>query len=255
PRQLLLAGLDDALLLISNAYRFLRFTPRQLLDLQAARLTVQHQVPFGKREQLCHVAAWGRERLHERLLLATTLGVVRPYPLPILRDNLETPVPLKFDHPLPGDVLAALGSNGGETLLLLTAGGRGLRLAVDDLRLGGLQAVNCGADDRVAAALLGQAADEALLVTADGYGRRLRLDGAPAAERPNSKGGSLIARRSPLVGAAWGNGRGVWLATTTRLLPLDPAQAPLADSTRTERLVKLEAGEVGVCLVAADKSG
>ncbi len=150
----LLAELDERLLLVTNAYRFLLFTPRQLLEMQQAGLTVRDQYPLEPLEHVCSLASWDEVKGHEDLLLVTSLGLVRPYPLHVMRPNVETPVPFKFDHALLGQVVTVLGASTDEALLVLTASGRAVRYGPGALRLSGTQAINCGSDDRVAAALL-----------------------------------------------------------------------------------------------------
>ncbi|MCA9933016.1 MAG: Hsp70 family protein, partial [Anaerolineales bacterium] len=194
--QAALADLDEQLLLITNAYRFMLFTPRQLLEMQQAGLTVRDQYPLGPIEMVCSLSHWQRMKEMDKLLLVMSLGLVRPYPLNVMRPNIETPIPLKFDNALLGQVVTALGADGGEELLLFTESGRAVRYGVDGLRLSGVQALNCGTDERVAAAVLAQADDAVLLVTGDGYGRFLQPTYLSEPPKPNNKGAAQIARRS-----------------------------------------------------------
>lgn len=247
--QFIAAQPDEHLLLITNAYRFLLFTPRQLLDMQDAGLSLTDQYPLERLEQVCSLNYWDRERGQEKLLLTTSLGLARPYPLAIMRANVETPVPLKFDSMLLGEVIRAQGMAETDELVLIAASGRGVRWPCHDLRLSGTQVFNCGQDDRVVGTALAQPEEHLLLVTADGYGRLLQADWIPVPEKPNSKGKSLISRRSPLVGLAKvASAEPVWLVTTKRLVQIENGRIPLEDSTKTHPLVDLEKDEV-VCAV------
>jgi len=242
--QAVLAELDEELLLVTNMYRFMRFTPRHLLEMQQARLTVYDQYPLGPIEVVCSLNHWQRVRKQEKLLLVTSLGLVRPYPLHVMRANIETPIPFKFDNALLGQVVTVLGAAGNEELLTLTASGRAVRYGVAGLRLSGVQALNCGADDRVAAAALAQIDERVLLVTEDGYGRFLQPTFLSEPPKPNSKGVAQIARRSPLVGAiSCKPGQPVLLLTNKRLVPITAERLPLEDSSKTYRLLKLDDGE------------
>ncbi|MEZ4643811.1 MAG: Hsp70 family protein [Chloroflexota bacterium] len=244
PLQAIAAHLDEHLLLITNAYRFLLFTPRQLLEMQGASLAITDQYPLERLERVCSLNYWDREREQEKLLLTTSLGLARPYPLSIMRANVETPMPLKFDRALLGQVVRAQGLAETEDLLLVAASGRGARWPGNALRLSGVQVFNCGQDDHVVGALVAQAEDQVLLVTADGYGRLLQADWVPVPPKPNSKGKSLISRRSPLVGLApWSEEQPVWLVTTERLVQVGNGRIAPDTSSKTHPLLHLNPGE------------
>ncbi len=242
--QALLADPDEQLLLVTNAYRFLLFTPRQLLDMQQAGLTVRGQYALEPLEQVCSLASWDSIKAEEDLLLVTSLGLARPYPLHVMRSNIETPVPYKFDHNLLGQVVVALGASAAEELLVFTASGRAVRYGPGALRLSGTQAINCGSTDRVVAALLVRETDRVLLVTEDGHGRLLQPAWIPQPPKPNSKGQSQIARRSPLVGACLlPASPELMLVTNQRLVRVTAASLPLENSTKSHLLLKLGDGE------------
>jgi hypothetical chaperone protein len=230
------AGIDEQLLLVTSKYRFLLVTPRQLLDLQTLGMQLSDLHRLAERETLCTFCSWTRAREKERLLLATTRGFARAYPLRVLRENIEAPVPLMLDNPLPGIPVLAGGVQGEEEFLLITANGRGMRWSIQALRLTGTQVVNCGKDDRVTAAELVQPDSELILLTEDGYSRRLLAHWIPFPSIPNRKGKSLIARRSPTVAIAR---TGRWAVTNQNLLAIHSAQLPLEDSTKSRRLFKL----------------
>ena len=243
--QAVTAGLDEQLLLITSQYRFLLITPRQLADLRSIGLTIADLHQLRQHEKVCTVSRWGEIKRRPKLLLATSLGFVRPFPMDVLKVNIEAPVPLKFDQPLPGDPVAALGAEEEEDeLLLVTGSGRAVRFAVKSLRLSGLQAVNCGRDDRVTEAVLAQPEEKVVLVTADGYGRCLLAEWVPVPPKANTRGKSMVARRSELAAIATPKlDATLWLVTSKRLVPAETGHLPLEDSTKTKPLLKLEPGE------------
>ncbi len=235
-KQALIAGLDEPLLLATSVYRFILLTSRQLLDLQEIGMELADMHRLDKRETFCAIGSWRQARDAERLIVATSLGYARGFPLRILRDSIEAPVPLRLDHPLPGIPVSLFGVNGEEDLLLLTKSGRGSRWPVRALDISGTQVVNCGKEDRLRLALPVNSGEEIMLVTEDGYGRRLLPEWLDVPDRPNQKARSLIARRSDLAGAGKAP---AWAITTTRI-ELVPAQdLPKADSTRTKAVFRL----------------
>ena len=244
-KQVFSAGLDEQLILVTTHYRFLLLTPRQLLDLQEIKMRFADLHRLEKREDFCALGSWQKIRDAERLLIATSLGIARAYPLRILRDSIEAPVPLRLDHPLPGSPVSLFGVSSEEELLLLTRMGRGTRWPVSALDISGTQVVNCGKEDRVKLAMPVQAehvqaGEEILLVTKDGFGRRLLPEWVPVPERPNQKARSLIARRSDLAGAGKA---AAWAVTSDKIIPISETKLPLADSTKTEQAFALAADE------------
>jgi len=242
--QALVADVDEPLLLITTHYRFLLMTPRQLADAQRLGLKLGDLHKLERGEHVCALASWAALSQSPKLLLVTSSGLARPYPLHVLQSNIQAPVPFKFDHALDGVVVAALGAQGNETLAITTRDGRALRWTVGDLRGSGTQAINLGPDDRVVSAVLARPTDELVVVLVDGYGRRLWVDWLFAPDKPNQKGKSLAARKSEVVGTAvWSPESSLQAITTTRFLPLDPVKLPLEDSTKTQPLIKLAKDE------------
>jgi DNA gyrase/topoisomerase IV subunit A len=190
------------------------------------------------------LASWTAVSKLPKLLLVTSAGVARPYPINVLATSIQAPIPFKFDHPLDGVVVAALGVAGGEQLVMTTRAGRGVRWPVKALRTSGTQAINVGGNDRVTGAALAGAEDPLLLLTADGCARRLPAGWVFAPEKPNQKGKSLVARRSGVVGTAVCRPEtALWAITNTRLLPVIADSLPLDRSTKTQRLLKLAEDE------------
>jgi hypothetical chaperone protein len=233
--------LDEPLLLVTNQYRFLRQTARQLLEQQSIRVTLADLYQLNEFERVTTICLWGEALQKEKLLLVTSMGLIRPYPLDIFRSSVEAPIPLKFSRALPGDPVAALGANDNQQVVALTDEGRAARYPVADLSISGTQAINCGATDRVRTATVAGTGEGLLLVTEDGYGRILQPEWLPVPPKPNSKARSQIARRSAAVALC--PATNACLITNHRLVALDTANLLREDSTRTELLLKLEEGE------------
>jgi hypothetical chaperone protein len=242
--QALVAGVEDQILLVTTDYRFLLVTPRQLADLQALDLTLGNLFRLKPRETLCAAGRWEAIRNQERLLLVTSTGFVRAYPLDVLRENIEGPVPLMFDTPPTGVPVAIFGARRDEEVALLTEGGRGLRWPLQKLPLVGLQAINLGREDRLNHALVGEAGTEVVMLTADGFGRRMRLGDWEIAPKANAPGKALIARRSPAAALAAVPENGLlWVVTSRRLAVVNVSDLSASTSTSTDRLLRLAAEE------------
>ncbi len=240
----LLAHPDEPLLIITSHYRFLLLTPRQLLERQSVNVRPADVYMLGQRESLCSLSRWEAIKRREKLLIITSLGLTRPYPTRLMQENIEAPVPFKFDNQLFGVPVLAAGADAGDTAVLVTEKRRGACWPVGQMRGSGTQALNCGADDRVVSALLCQPEDELLLLTRDGYGRRLLAEWIPQPEKENSKGKSLLARRGVVTAVLPARGFALWAVTNRRILPLEPRQAALVDSTKSQPILDLEAGEM-----------
>ena len=240
PQQVLLAKLEEQLLLITSQYRFLLVTPRQLLDLQAMDMQLSDHHRMAAQETVCIVGSWTQIREKDRLLIVTTQGFARAYPLNILRSNIEGPVPLKLDDPLPGLPIGLFGVDSNSEFILVTSNGRGQRWPVHTLRMSGTQVVNCSKDDRVIDVALAQPNDELILLTADGYGRRLLAEWIPFPEKPKKIGKSLISRRARLAAIAKD---AEWILTNRNLMNIIFTDLPLEDSTKSKPLLKLKPQE------------
>jgi DNA gyrase/topoisomerase IV subunit A len=216
-------------------YRFLLTTPRQLLDLQSIGMGIGDLHHLAAEETICTLSSWDQIVERNQLLMATTRGFVRAFPLSIMRESIEAAVPLRLDHPLSGLPILTCGANQADEYVLATAGGRGLRGQVTALRTGGVQVMNCGKDDILAAAALTHAGEELLLLTSNGYGRRLQAAHVYLADKPNHKGYSLIARRDPVAALARG---GNWIVSKHKIRPLRLQQLKREDSTRSSLVFK-----------------
>lgn len=242
--------LDDQILLITTGYRFLLTTARQLADLREARLSIRNIHRFAGDETVAMMIDWSSARMMERLLLATSTGYIRAYPLNTLRPAIEAPLPLSFDDPPPGVPVAAQGTSKDMDVIVVTNGGRAVRWPLAKVPLTGVQAINPGrgdAFDRVAAALVTEPEAEVVLILADGYARRLRAEWVEEAVKANAKGKATVARRAAVVALAPAGS--LTLVTDWRTVVVDGGALPLDDSTKAYRLVKLAEGELVTAVV------
>ncbi|MBP6015777.1 MAG: Hsp70 family protein [Candidatus Promineofilum sp.] len=241
---------DARLLLITSRYRFLLTSARQLMDLREVGLGIENVHRLARREAVVALVNWSAARERERLLLVTSTGYARAYPLDVLRPAIEAPVPLTFDNPPTGVPVLAQGVDQFMDVVIVTEGGRGVRWPLAAIPLTGIQALNPGRDDafdRVAAALAVEPDGEVVLLLNDGYGRRMKAGWVPEATKPNAKARSLVSRRASAAALAPAGSLTVF--TDRRYLAADGRRLPLEDSTRTERSVKLEADEVVTTVV------
>ena len=239
---LTVAELDEQILLITSHYRFVLTTPRQQMEQQKMDLGMGDFMRLERQETVVKVVRWQEILAHPKLLLVTSSGLARPYPLNVLRPYIEAPTPLKFDHALDGVVVAAVGTDNKQTLVMVARSGRAVRYPVNKLRTSGTQAFNCGKDDRIIAGVLASQNTPLRLLTADGYGRSLQPDWVPHPPKPNSKGKSQISRRSDVVVATTADAS--WVVTNRRVVWVEYGRLSLENSTKTQQAVKLEPGEV-----------
>lgn len=246
PQAARLMPLDAPLLALTNRYRFLMTTPRQLLDLQALDLTMRDLYYFVKDETICGMADWAAVKQQPLLVIVTSLGIARAYETSVLAASVEGPVPLQFDDPPAGLPLFVMGAARTDDLVMVTDNGRGVRLSLAKLPNVGGVVFNRKADELLVGAVCASQDEQMLLVTADGYGRRMMPAFVPAVERLNSRGRSILARDHSRGLAVVGVEGQVWLVTTERIIRIDSDGLPLEDSTSSQRLLKRQPGEVVV---------
>jgi len=232
----ILAELDEPLLVITSHYRFLLMTPRQLLERQSVNVQLADVYMMGQREYLCSLSRWRQIKQHDKLLIVTSLGLARPYPMRVMQENIEGPVPLIFDNQLLGVPVLAVGAEPTDEVIMMTETSRAVRYPVNQLRGSGTQALKCDRDNRVTAVALCQPDDELCIVTADGYGRRHLAEWIETPEKENQKGYSHVARGSAVVGIRQPP---FWIATVQRILQVDGSRVPLENSTKTFPLIIL----------------
>lgn len=238
----LLVDPDDQILIVTSTYRFLLIGARQLLDLHAMGLGLPDLHKLEKRETLCTLASWSQLRTTTKMVIVTTRGYMRAYPLNVMISNIEAPIPLRFDHPLPGLPLGVWGVEEGTEFILVSQERRGWRWPLANVRSAGSQAANCGKTDGITA--VAPITDtELTILTADGYGRRSQPAWVPEPPKPNAHGKVLVTRRSPL--AAIGTGS-FWVLTNQRLVWIENGRLPLSKSTKTKPAFKLKENEAVV---------
>jgi hypothetical chaperone protein len=249
-RAALLVPSDVQLLVITSRYRFLLTTAHQLVELREAGMGIESVHPFAARETVCAVIDWTAARDQERLLVVTSTGFARAYPLDVLRDSIEAPLPFQFDSPPPGIPVHIQGVTRQHEVVIVTGSGRAVRWPLASIPLSGLQSINCGRDesfDRVAAALAGNPDQVLVILLADGYARRFRTEWVFAPPKANIKGKVLIAR--PALVAALAPADRLRVVTSRQLLIVDSRELPMDASTKATQLVKLAEGEVIVAVV------
>jgi hypothetical chaperone protein len=244
-RAALLVPSDVQLLVITSRYRFLLTTARQLVELREAGMGIESVHPFAARETVCAVIDWTAARDQERLLVVTSTGFARAYPLDVLRDSIEAPLPFQFDSPPPGIPVLVQGANRQQEVVIVTERSRAVRWPLSGIPISGLQAINCGREatfDRVAAAVAVEPDRELVLILADGYARRFRTEWVFASPKANVKGKVLLAR--PALVAALAPADRLRVVTSLQFLIVDGRELPLDASTKATQLVKLGEGEV-----------
>ena len=267
PRRVLAVDPGDHVLVVTSRFRFLLVSWRQLRSYgeQGVSLAAVEHLP--PEEKFAALARWERLREFSRLLLISSKGFARWYRLEPLRAAIEGPNPFQLDHPVPGVPVDILGAGDGYELIAVDEAGHALRTPVSAISVQGSRVINVTGRERVRLGLAAGDGRDILLLTGDGYGKRIPSGLIPAAEKPNSRGKGWLARRVvadactlPGTAAAGRAGfppaplaapqptpatGGVWVATSRRLAPLNLAQLAAAEdpSLRTQRLVKLAAGE------------
>ncbi|MEM7336652.1 MAG: hypothetical protein AAF490_31525, partial [Chloroflexota bacterium] len=241
PTQLLVVELDTSILYITSHYRFVLTTAREQMERHRLELTLDNLYRLERQEQVVYVCRWGDLTTKSRMLLITSAGVARPFPVNVMRESIDAPTPLKFDHALDGIVVAALGVERDQTMALFSQEGRSVRYPIRSLKTSGTQAFNCGKTDRVVTGLVVDGEEPVMIGTADGNGRFITPNWIPTPAKPNTKGKSMIAKKSALALAT--NHKTGWFVTNQRFVWLENGRFRHEDSTKSEQLLDLQAGE------------
>ncbi len=240
---MIVADFDEKLLVITNLYRFLLLTPRQLNELQLLDMSLSELHHFRPHEQVEMIVSWDQLTPKSWLTLITSRGFARAYRLNQIRERVESPIPYQFDHPLPGVAIAALGMDERDTLLIGNTDGRLLRVPGHNkkLQLRGVQALSWRQGEKIFTAHnLQPDQDGILLVTTEGYGKTMPTVDIPlleksAAKPPMQTGRKPLAVVLPLkLDTPQG-----WLLTTKQLIPFPNPLPEPNSSKKTVRLVKL----------------
>jgi hypothetical chaperone protein len=249
PLTLICAPLDEPLLLITSHFRMLLVTMQSILQQRAAGMELAHLYGFERGEQLCLLQRWGDVRAAEHFVLVSTQGYARRFDLNQLRASIEGPTPARIDWTLPGWPRLAIGADSGQSVAVLTAAGRGLRVPIETIRRTGTRLLHRQKSDEIVA---GQAVndDEWLwLLASEGYAYWLKATNIPLAAE-GGQGSTVVRRRGDLCGWVAEGATPVRLLTFSRLIPLDPAATPRpADGAQSmHKALKLAKGEAVLAL-------
>lgn len=242
-------SLEHPLLVLTSRFRFLLTNPRQLGDLQALNLSLDDLYHFAGNETIAAMADWAQIKQMPLLVVVTSLGIARAYEMKVLANQIENPVPFRFDNPPEGVPAFLLPADRSQELLLFTNTSRAVRLPLNKLPNIGGQVLNRQAEELLVGAVCGNPTTEWIVATSDGYGRRLKAEEVPASDRLNNRGRSILSRPN-LCGITLAS-QPTWLLTTHRLTPIDPQPLPLEPSVKSYRLLKLAPNEQVISAVAS----
>lgn len=241
----LVSHLDEPVLMVSSRFRFFLTTPGHLLDLFSLKLKLADYFQLQENEQISAVSRWPAIKGRPKMLIVTTTGYARTYPLKGLVETIEGPIPLKFDQPLPGLPIHVLGAGPEDNLAVVLDNGRAARYQIESIPTIGLQVLNIRNGEGIVGVVIGHEKDELLLITAAGFGRRMFLSEIPVPEKANSRGRVIVSRKPVRSIVPFHFGRPTWITVKNRLIPVDGATIPSSEpeSTRSYRLLK-PGGEV-----------
>ncbi|GMQ77922.1 MAG: hypothetical protein BMS9Abin02_0413 [Anaerolineae bacterium] len=250
--QAMLISLDQALLLVTNRYRFLLTTPQRISELSQVGMSLGEFYQLKDEEVVSAIAPWNLIRDCLRIILATGQGFVRSYALAQMVENIESPASLIFDQPLPGSPKAVMGSNGDDYLLTFSDKGRASRMQTGRLRLQGQHIIKLGKGERLTSAITARPGDEVLLMTASGFGRRLPVEWIPESLDGKATGRSMISRTDLRAVELIKGSRTIWILTDTTILALDPDVIPedREGVKKSYLLVEVKAGQQVIGLVS-----
>ncbi|HSH02778.1 MAG TPA: Hsp70 family protein [Anaerolineae bacterium] len=238
------APLDTPFLLVTNHYRFIHITLRQLAEFTSLNVSLNQRFTFDTREHITALAPWHPLKQQPRLVIVTDTGYIRHYPVANLIPLFEGPIPHRFDQPPTGWPIALLGTDDQAELIMVTRNGRGLRQPLNQIRAIGQQTLSTSRDDDVITAHITRPFIPHLLITASGHARQLPARAIPIPPQAKDKGKSLISRK-PTISLVPTPATPLWLLTNQRLIPLSPTSFPPTDatSTKSHRLLKLHKDE------------
>jgi hypothetical chaperone protein len=239
------ATLEEPLLLATSTHRMILVTLRQLIYQQNAGLALAHLHGFDRGEQLCLVQHWQAVRDASQLILVSTQGYARRFEMAQIRPAIEGPTPIRLDWTLPGWPRLVIGAEPHEDLLLMTGSGRATRMPVESIRRTGTRAIQKQKADELAGGASLGLDDQLWVLSSEGYAKWLPAALVPAAPEGNMPGAVVIRRRGEICGASTAPWAPVWILTTTRLIPVAPAETPhdQAQSLAMHRALKLNKGE------------
>ncbi len=234
PLTLISTDLDEQLLVITSAHRFLLVTPRELLNYQEAQLTLADVQRFERTEQICLVRRWADLKTQAQLVLISTQGHARKFDMPQMRPLIEGPTPTRIDWALPGWPKIVLGAEPGQTIVVANNLGRAVRVPLDAIRRTGSRIMPKQKHDALIGGYAVAANSWLWLISTEGYTKWVGAGQLPIATEANPQGLSIVRRRGEICGIAMpGAPASVWAISSSRVIPLDPEATPRATTEST----------------------
>lgn len=246
-----LTGLDDRLVLVTSAYRFLLATPRQLLVLARGGLRLSQVHGFTHGEVVCALTRWDDLRDDPRLAVVSSRGRMRVIGMERVRDRLDRSIPFTLETTSESDPVALVGLNGAQRLTFVTSAGRALRFGMTSVPFHGIQAIKREKQERLVGCVAVEEADHLLIIAADGTARRLDAGQVPLVTEPNTRGAPVATRMAVRCAVRHDPRARLWLLTSRYLRPVAPAllSEPPALGSKPLRLAALDAGEQVIAAV------
>ena len=240
-----LTGLDDRLVLLTSAYRFLLTTPRQLLVLAHGGLRLSQLHTFAHGEVICALTRWDDLRAQPRLAVVSSRGRVRVIDMERVRDRLDRSIPFSLETTNESDPEALVGIAEKQRLALITSTGRALRLGTTTVPFHGFQAIKREKQERIVSCLAVTEDDYLVFIAPDDMARWLPATRAPLVTEPNTRGTLIAPRFSVCNALRYDPMARPWLLTTRYLRPVAPAlwsEIPALEG-KPVRLATLDAEE------------
>ncbi|MCX6048141.1 MAG: Hsp70 family protein [Chloroflexi bacterium] len=247
------AALDEQLLLITSAHRFLLVTPRELIHYQEANLTIADVQRFERSEQICLVRRWAAVKHQTQLVLVSTQGHARKFDMAQLRPLIEGPTPTRIDWALPGWPKVVIGAELDQTIVLANNLGRAVRVPVDTIRRTGSRIMPKQKNDEIIGGYAVDADSWLWLLSTEGYTKWLCAGQLPIATEASPQALSIVRRRGEICGLIRpGAATAIWAISSARVIPLDPEATPraIAESTAMHKTITLAAKEQVVGIIS-----
>jgi len=248
------AAPDQAVLLCTSEYRFIRRSARELakmmeIGLDLAEVEGLQSDAFGS-ETVCAILPWKVRTGAEIGILVTTSGYFRLSKAEPLTERLEQSVPYQPAR-LKGDPMALLTASGDDGLVLFSSAGRALhiRMGAVGQNEGRLMSVPSG--ERIVGAWTISGQQRFLLAAEDGEVMVRSSSDIPLSSSLNSSGDKVFPKRSLQSVFPWDGEQPILAVTSRRILPLDMNILHDSDPDKPRRAVKLQKGEVLISLIAA----
>lgn len=222
PKQTTFATLDEPLLLVTTAYRFLLTTPRRLLVQHEVGLRVGIIEQFSPGERVSALARWNDMRQTRWLAVLTSEGEMRLLDCGKSAEALGRALPLQLDQKPSGAPVEVFAANDGQEVAILTSAARGLRVRIDASVVPGFQAIKRDAQETIVRAVPLSDAAPCLLVSPTGALRVIQMADVPLASGRAPKGKMLASRFAVQTAAVLPPDASLWLVTPTSCRPLEP---------------------------------